>query len=112
MHRNSTILKPLIKLSANNLQTVQPYTPDTEKYPYHLVLSDIVPHSSTQKMVFHVAGDTGGLKKAVYQQQVIDEMGAQIAGAKMHEDKPLFLYHLGDVVYNYGQEAHYYEQFF
>ena len=39
-------------------------------------------------------------------------MTLQCNEAVSPEDRPLFLYHLGDVVYNFGQASEYYKQFF
>jgi acid phosphatase type 7 len=63
-------------------------------------------------MVFHMAGDTGGLVQPVYKHRVAEEMIKQCAESAPVEDKPQFFFHLGDVVYNYGHAEEYYTQFF
>ena len=82
------------------------------KYPFHLDLHTVIPAVSSKKMVFHMVGDTGSLHGSNFQRIVADEMMKQYQEAHALEDKPQFLYHLGDVVYTYGEAANYYPQFF
>lgn len=56
------------------------------------------------KIAFHTVGDTGGIHKPEYQFAVADAMSAANDAA--------FFYHLGDVVYYFGQEQYYFEQFY
>ena len=61
-------------------------------------------------MVFHLIGDTGGVKDAEYQDnvaaQLIKQLGSGGASA------PQFCYHVGDVVYFQGDNSEYYAQFY
>ena len=82
------------------------------KYPFHLDLHTVIPAISSKKMTFHMVGDTGSLHGSNFQRIVADEMMRQYQEAHTLEDKPQFLYHLGDVVYTYGEAANYYPQFF
>jgi hypothetical protein len=77
--------------------------------PYHLSLDDVLSPNEIKKITsdgsitFHSAGDTGGIKHPVPQQLVAYAM----------ESKPAsFFYHLGDVVYFYGESSEYYPQFY
>ncbi|MGY0037396.1 metallophosphoesterase family protein [Pedobacter sp. NJ-S-72] len=63
-------------------------------------------------MVFQVAGDTGGLKSPTFQKLIAEEMGKQYHQAKNPADQPLFLYHVGDIVYHFGEADQYERQFF
>ena len=63
-------------------------------------------------MVFHTMGDTGGIKIPSNQKIVADKLCEQFLPNANSEDLPLFFYHLGDVVYYYGEEANYNDQFF
>src|SRR5689334_6707612 len=54
-----------------------------------------------KRVVFHVAGDTGGVKFPDPQQIVADKMEADFNRADGAQN-PAFFYHLGDVVYYYG----------
>ncbi|MDB5285979.1 MAG: metallophosphoesterase [Mucilaginibacter sp.] len=78
------------------------------KYPYHLSLSNIIPDISTDQLIFHMVGDTGSVRRPESQKGVIDEMAAQYLTA----NAPTFLYHLGDLVYHYGEASQYEAQFF
>jgi predicted phosphodiesterase len=90
----------------------QPLPEPPGKYPFHLDLLNMIPAISSQKMVFHMVGDTGSIHGSHFQQTVANEMIKQYREAHALEDKPQFLYHLGDVVYTYGEAANYYPQFF
>jgi acid phosphatase type 7 len=81
----------------------------TADAPYHLSLDDILSPNEINKIKsdgsirFHCVGDTGGIKHPVPQQLVAYAM----------ESKPAsFFYHLGDVVYFYGESSEYYSQFY
>jgi len=56
---------------------------------------------------FHCVGDTGGFENPIPQRAVAAAMGAELAG----EDPVRFFYHLGDIVYQHGEEANYGAQF-
>jgi 3',5'-cyclic AMP phosphodiesterase CpdA len=59
------------------------------------------------KIVFHTVGDTGGIHSPQFQFAVADAM------ADDHDSSgACFWYHLGDVVYYFGQEQYYFEQFY
>jgi acid phosphatase type 7 len=90
----------------------QPLPEPSGKYPFHLDLQTVIPAISSPKMVFHMVGDTGSLRGSHFQRTVAGEMIKQYQEAHAIEDKPQFLYHLGDVVYTYGEAANYYPQFF
>lgn len=63
-------------------------------------------------IVFHAAGDTGGIVRAEPQLAVADAMGADLVGKTYADGLPAFFYHLGDVVYYFGQTEYYPEQFY
>jgi len=60
------------------------------------------------KLIFNCAGDTGGINNPIPQQNVADAMEADFSSA----EQPSFFYHLGDVVYFFGQASEYYGQFY
>ncbi len=64
------------------------------------------------QLVFHTAGDTGGILKPQSQLAVADAMSADLAGKTYATGLPAFFFHLGDVVYYFGQEQYYPEQFY
>jgi hypothetical protein len=61
---------------------------------------------SAGQIVFHTAGDTGGIEKPEFQFAVADAMANDLSSG------PAFWYHLGDVVYFFGQDQYYFEQFY
>lgn len=63
-------------------------------------------------IVFHCVGDTGGIKEPSKQFAVADAMANDQAGKTYQNGRPTFFYHLGDVVYYFGQERYYYDQFY
>ncbi|MBV9711777.1 MAG: metallophosphoesterase [Ktedonobacteraceae bacterium] len=98
-------------------QSKQPLPAPTGQPPYHLSLDSVVSAASMQtiraagKLVFHIVGDTGGVKAPQPQQLVVSHMENDFA-ASNPADRPAFFYHLGDVVYYYGQASEYYAQFY
>jgi hypothetical protein len=63
------------------------------------------------QIVFQTVGDTGSAKGPSTQSQVADKMVADFTEDNA-ADVPSFFYHLGDVVYNFGEAAYYYDQFY
>jgi calcineurin-like phosphoesterase family protein len=98
-------------------QKFQPLPHPTGVPPYHVALETLVAPGVMQtmqsfnQMVFHVAGDTGGINDARPQQVVAEHMEAQF-DAPNPQDRPCFFYHLGDVVYFNGAASEYYAQFY
>jgi hypothetical protein len=86
--------------------------------PPVISLSDVIGASANRqiqaagKIVFHSAGDTGGIKEPSHQFAVADAMAGDIGTEKYADGRPSFFYHLGDVVYYFGQERYYYDQFY
>jgi hypothetical protein len=58
------------------------------------------------KITFHTVGDTGGIEKPQFQFAVADAMAADLSSGAC------FWYHLGDVIYYFGQEQYYFAQFY
>lgn len=94
----------------------QPLPAPVGKPPYHLTLDAVLPPDTiraitqNQRLVFHVCGDTGGIK--VPQEQQIVAMH-QVYDLDLDPPaRPAYFYHLGDVVYYYGEASSYYDQFY
>src|SRR6476620_3864147 len=68
----------------------QPLPQPSGNYPYHLSLQTILPLVSSQKMVFHMVGDTGSMKSPDFQRVVAGEMIRQYREADTSEDRPWF----------------------
>jgi hypothetical protein len=96
---------------------LQPITPPRVKPP-RLNLSDVLDDTliaainKAKRITFHAAGDTGAAKTVGPQteESVADMMAADIARAR--DGGPAFFFHLGDVVYYFGEGKYYYDQFY
>ncbi|GAA4317166.1 hypothetical protein GCM10023149_14590 [Mucilaginibacter gynuensis] len=88
----------------------QPLPAPTGAYPYHLSLETVQPEINSQKLVFHMVGDTGGTRNPDMQALMAAAMAEQYN--ELPEDQPKFLYHLGDIVYHHGEAENYEQQFF
>lgn len=70
--------------------------------------------TSAKQIVFHAAGDTGAtIAKAAFTDEysVVDKMIADF-NEREPAAVPRFFYHLGDVVYSFGEHLYYYDQFY
>ncbi len=65
------------------------------------------------KIIFHCAGDTGASNAGKYQNEirVSDQLTADCHTADA-ANRAAFFYHLGDVVYDFGESQYYYDQFY
>lgn len=63
------------------------------------------------QIVFHSVGDTGSVVGPATQSLVADKMVTDFKETNA-ADVPSFLFHLGDVVYYFGEATYYYDQFF
>ena len=66
---------------------------------------------SAEQIVFHAIGDTGNTHGPKDESLVADKMVADYDDPDP-KSVPSFLYHLGDVVYSFGESAYYYDQFY
>ncbi|MBV8073475.1 MAG: metallophosphoesterase [Acidobacteriaceae bacterium] len=100
---------------AHGSQKFQPLPDPLGQPPYHYDLQNLIPDIAQKagelgKTVFHVVGDTGGVKNPDYQAAVAATMKGDLN--RTDGTAPMFFYHLGDVVYFYGQITEYYDQFY
>jgi hypothetical protein len=116
-HHNNPDLEQLVavrKPGTRSNQGAEPLPRPTGPYPYRMDLAEVLGPAgmaqvtSAGKLVLHCVGDSGGVVSANAQQIVANHMQADLASA----DPPRFFYHLGDVVYFYGEHANYYGQFY
>jgi hypothetical protein len=65
------------------------------------------------KIVFHSLGDSGASNSGKYPNElrVADQVTIDSASSPEAE-RAAFLYHLGDIVYNFGEARYYYDQFY
>ena len=68
---------------------------------------------SAGKIVFHAAGDTGASNEGKYANEVrvCDQLSSDCRTAD-EANRPVFLFQLGDVVYDFGESRYYYDQFY
>jgi calcineurin-like phosphoesterase family protein len=84
------------------------------------VSSDVIDAIGSQgKIVFHSVGDTGAAKVSRSQTPAVAiEQEARVADAMSADIEnggnlaPAFFFHLGDVIYNFGEAQYYYDQFY
>jgi len=65
------------------------------------------------QVVFHALGDSGASNQRKYKSElgVADQLALEAHSASA-ELRPAFLFHLGDVVYDFGEAQYYYDQFY
>lgn len=105
-------LSPLI----HRTQRFQPLPLPIGNPPYHYDLKNAIPNieeitNNAKKLVFHTVGDVGGIKTPEYQDAVVQAMKNDLSDLEVN-DRPLFFYLLGDVVYYNGEMNEYYNQFY
>lgn len=67
--------------------------------------------AASGQIVFHCVGDTGSIRGPASQSLVADKMLGDFTEADP-ASVPSFFYHLGDVVYSFGEARYYYDQFY
>lgn len=69
--------------------------------------------AKAKSIVFHALGDSGASNAGKYPNElrVADQVTLD-CGASAEASRPAFLFHLGDVVYNFGEARYYYDQFY
>lgn len=67
--------------------------------------------TAAEQIVFHALGDTGNTKGPRDEGLVADKMVSDFREVDPRQ-VPSFCYHLGDVVYSFGEAEYYYDQFY
>jgi hypothetical protein len=108
-----------------NKNLIQPIPPPRPNVPLNIDLASYLPAATITaiqqqgSITFHAVGDTGAAKTGAHQtaataiaQQasVADAMAADVAAGG--PNAPAFFFHLGDVVYEFGEAQFYYDQFY
>jgi len=104
---------------------VQPIPPPRQGVPSYIELQDYLPDALIEsidaagQIVFHAVGDTGAAKSSAKQSALVSlEDQAAVADAMTADVQdggdggPAFFFHLGDVIYNFGEGQYYYDQFY
>lgn len=107
-------VSPLHPVTSRNT-SFQPLPRPLGPPPYHYDLSEHFPDIASAietagQMILHVVGDTGGVQDGEFQTNVAEQMIDHLNSGK--GGKPLFCYHVGDVVYYTGMHDDYYGQFY
>ena len=65
------------------------------------------------KIIFHALGDSGASNAGKYKNEihVADQLTMDCQNADA-ANRPVFLFHLGDVVYDFGESRYYFDQFY
>jgi hypothetical protein len=63
------------------------------------------------QIVFHAVGDTGNTRSVHPQEAVAEKMESDFDDGHP-ENTPAFFFHLGDVIYSFGEAMYYYDQFY
>jgi 3',5'-cyclic AMP phosphodiesterase CpdA len=103
-------------LSSAEEAQLQPVPPPRTSPP-RMVLADVIGAEENERIVksgkisFHSVGDTGAVHQTTVadEDSVVEAMTKDLTNVK---PTPEFLFHLGDVVYFFGEEKEYYGQFF
>jgi hypothetical protein len=65
------------------------------------------------QVVFHALGDSGASNARKYRNEIgVADQLAMDCHTSEAADRPAFLFHLGDVVYDFGESRYYYDQFY
>ena len=109
------------KLHKNDLQPVPAPKIAQPRVDLAEILGEefLAPTVAAKKLSFHAVGDTGAAKVNAHQSaaeaianeaSVADAMAWDVRTGGL--DAPAFFFHLGDVVYNFGEGQYYYDQFY
>jgi Calcineurin-like phosphoesterase len=104
---------PYYKQHENDVEAV-PMGPPAQPLDLQDVLGAdfLAPIVAGKRISFHTVGDTGASLGSEIPKEatVADAMAADIKGAVA--EVPAFCFHLGDVIYNFGEADYYYDQFY
>ncbi|MEA2977146.1 MAG: hypothetical protein QOF19_2666 [Alphaproteobacteria bacterium] len=65
------------------------------------------------KIIFHALGDSGASNVRKYSKELrVTDQVTMDAAQSNDANRPAFLFHLGDVIYNFGEARYYYDQFY
>jgi hypothetical protein len=84
--------------------------------PPRITLEDVLGAANVEQYVkakrisFHATGDTGASRSQAIPHEA--SVADAIAARASLTDAPAFLFHLGDIVYNFGEVEYYYDQFY
>jgi hypothetical protein len=118
----TTFSQPVTDQSLKEIDSLEPLPATPASLPVEpvLTLAQVYGDAGTAKastitaagqIVFHCVGDTGSVSGPTTQSLVADKMVTDFDEASP-ADVPTFFFHLGDVVYYFGESTYYYDQFY
>ncbi|HEX3505450.1 MAG TPA: metallophosphoesterase [Xanthobacteraceae bacterium] len=106
------LTKDVVAIPASRIADNQTFSLQAAYGDHHgpLVIQKI---QAAGKIIFHAFGDSGASNVRKYSQElrVSDQVTVDCASSD-DANRPAFLYHLGDVVYDFGEAQYYYDQFY
>src|SRR5579863_10349902 len=105
---------PYYKQHENDVEAIPVPAPTAPVVLQDIVGADfLAPVVAAKRISFHSVGDTGASSTAAisHEATVADAMAADLAAATAGAT-PAFCFHLGDVIYNFGEAEYYYDQFY
>jgi len=101
-------IQSVVEPASNINQKFYELPTPTGSAPYHLSLDEIIPVDGIKEgITFHMVGDTGGTKALDPTHVVADALEFDCA-----KHNTSFMFHLGDVVYSFGQAEDYNPEFY
>ena len=103
--------KDVVSSPASRLAPGDVYPPESAFGPAGAALVERI--RGAGRLVFHSVGDTGASAVRKYKSEIraADQMASDCRTSQ-GADRPMFLFHLGDVVYDFGEARYYYDQFY
>jgi hypothetical protein len=107
----SLLTKNVVPIPATRAQPGDLYTLESALGPHGPEIIQGI--TKAGQIVFHSTGDSGASAAGKYPNEirVSDQVTADCRSAPAGKG-PAFLYHLGDVVYDFGESQYYYDQFY
>ena len=69
--------------------------------------------NTAQSITFHMIGDSGATAQSTFPAMIkVSDAVTNDFHSASAANRPSFLFHLGDLVYNFGESAYYYDEFF
>lgn len=103
--------KDVVRFSKSRGLPADLYSLEDAYGPQGAEVAKIVRNSG--RIVFHAIGDSGASNAGKYKNEigVADQLTADCRISNV-ANRPAFLYHLGDVIYDFGESQYYYDQFY
>ncbi len=117
---DNPVYKEIDELNREHKLTTTPFPPPRGLPEPRLTLAAVLGHggeATVQKitqsgqLVFHSTGDTGNTRGPESQNLVADKLVYDFSDQDAKE-RPSFFFHLGDVIYSFGEAQYYYDQFY